>query len=130
MTDAVVPRSLTPAEDALPRRAARQPGARRRLVLMVLAVVVFIAALLVLGPYGLIPFGLLLAFSTDSDEDGTRRSVILTRRNLGLAAAMVLAFAWFWLWQLDLPESTLVVIGGALIALPLALQESSGRRGA
>jgi murein DD-endopeptidase MepM/ murein hydrolase activator NlpD len=126
VTDAVVPRSLTPAEDALPRRAARQPGVRRRLVLMVLAVVVFIAALFVLGPYGLIPFGLLLAFSTDSDEEGTGRSVILTRRNLGLAGAMVLAFAWFWLWQLDLPESTLVVIGGALIALPLALQESRG----
>src|SRR3954451_3074038 len=105
MTDAVVPRSLTPAEDALPRRAARQPGVRRRLVLMVLAVVVFIAALLVLGLYGLIPFGLLLAFSTDSDEENARRSVNLTRRNLGLAAAMVLAFAWFWLWQLDLPDS-------------------------
>jgi hypothetical protein len=43
-----------------------------------------------------------------------------------VAAAMVLAFAWFWLWQLDLPESMLVVIGGALIALPLALQESIG----
>ena len=37
---------------------------------------------------------------------------------------MVAAFAWFWLWHLDLPESTLVVIAGALIALPLALQES------
>src|SRR3954454_21471721 len=93
---------------------------------MVLAVAVFIAALLVLGLYGLIPFGLLLAFSTDSDEEGAGRSVILTRRNLGLAAAMVLAFAWFWLWQLELPESMLVVIGGVLIALPLALQESTG----
>ena len=39
---------------------------------------------------------------------------------------MVAAFAWFWLWYLDLPESTLVVIAGALIALPLALQESAG----
>jgi len=38
---------------------------------------------------GLIPFGLLLAFSTDSDEQETRRSVILSPRNLGLAAAMV-----------------------------------------
>ena len=79
---------------------------------------------------GLIPFGLLLAFSTDSDEEESGRSVILTRRNLGLAAAMVAAFAWFWLWHLDLAESTLVVIAGALIALPLALQESAGRRGA
>ena len=57
------------------------------LVLTVLAVVVFVAALLVLGLDGLIPFGLLLAFSTDSDEEA-RRSVILTRSNLGLAAAM------------------------------------------
>ena len=78
------------------------------------------------GPNGLIPFGLLLAFSSDSDEEGPRRSVILTRRNLALAAAMGLAFAWFWLWQLELPDSMLVVIGGALIALPLALQESTG----
>src|SRR3954463_4580436 len=126
VTDAVVHHPLTAAaHEALPRRPARQPGVRRRLVLMVLAVVVFIAALLVLGLDGLIPFGLLLAFSTDSDEEKARRSVILTRRNLGLAAAMVLAFAWFWLWQLELPESMLVVIAGALIALPLALQESA-----
>jgi hypothetical protein len=86
-------------------------------------VVVFVASALVVGLHGLIAFGLLLAFSADSDEEGARRSVILTRRNLGLAAAMVAAFAWFWLWHLDLPESTLVVIAGALIALPLALQE-------
>ncbi len=38
---------------------------------------------------------------------------------------MVAAFAWFWLWHLDLTESTLVVIAGVLIALPLALQESA-----
>ena len=85
----------------------------------------FVAALVVLGLDGLIPFGLLLAFSVDSEEDETRRSVILTQRNLGLAAAMSAAFAWFWLWHLDLPESMLVVIGGALIALPLALKESA-----
>ena len=103
---------------------------RRRLVLTVLAVVVFVAAVLVLGPIGLIPFGLLLAFSTGSDEEETGRSVILTPRNLGLAAVMMAAFAWFWLGHLDLPASTLVVIAGALIALPLALQESAGRLGA
>ena len=78
------------------------------------------------GLHGLIPFGLLLAFSVDSDEEESRRSVILTRRNLVLAAAGLAAFVWFWLWHLDLPEWTLVVIGGALIALPLALQESAG----
>jgi murein DD-endopeptidase MepM/ murein hydrolase activator NlpD len=126
MTDALVPRSLTFGEQVSPRRPARQPGVRRRLVLRVLAVVGFVAALLVLGLDGLIPFGLLLACCTRSDEEEVGRSVVLTRRNVGLAAAMVLAFAWFWWWHLDLPESTLVVIGGVLIALPLALQESTG----
>lgn len=113
-------------EEALPPPPARQPWGRRRLVLTVLAVVVFVAAVLVLGPFGLIPFGLLLAFSTDPDEEETRRSVILTPRNLGLGAAMLAALAWLWLWHLDLTASTLVVIAGALIALPLALQESAG----
>jgi hypothetical protein len=94
-------------------------------VLTILAVVVFVAALPFLGLDGLIPFGLLLAFSTGSDEDETERSIILTPRNLGLAAAMVAAFAWFWLWHRDLSESMLLVIAGALIALPLALQESA-----
>ena len=37
---------------------------------------------------------------------------------------MAAAFAWFWLWHLELTESTLVLTAGALIALPLALQES------
>jgi hypothetical protein len=125
VTDAVVPSSLTAAGQALPA-PARQPRVRRRLALIVLAMVVLVASVLVVGLHGLIAFGLLLAFSADSDEAGARRSVILTRRNLGLAAAMVAAFAWFWLWHLDLPQSTLVVIAGALIALPLALQESAG----
>ena len=94
-------------------------------MLAVLAVGVFIVALLVLGLAGVILFGLLLAFSNGSDEEETRRSVIRTPRNLGLATAAIAAFAGFWLWRFDLPESTLVVIAGALIALPLALQESS-----
>ena len=38
---------------------------RRRLVLVILAVVALVAAVFYLGPIGLIPFGLLLAFSTD-----------------------------------------------------------------
>lgn len=95
-------------------------------MLTALAVIVFVAALLVGAVEALIPFGLLLAFSTGSDEDQTGRSVILTRRNLGLAAVMVSTFAWFWWWQLHLSESMLVVIAGLLIALPLALQESTG----
>jgi murein DD-endopeptidase MepM/ murein hydrolase activator NlpD len=39
---------------------------------------------------------------------------------------MSTVFAVFWMWHLDLTESTLVVIAGVLIALPLALQESVG----
>ena len=38
---------------------------------------------------------------------------------------MLAAFAWFWLQYSDLTASTLVVIAGALIALPLALQDSA-----
>ncbi len=105
---------------------SRRPGLRRRLALTVLAVVAFVAAVLVLGPFGLIPFGLLLAFSTDSDEALSRRSVRFTPRNLGLAAAMMALSAWFWLWHLELTPSTLVAIAGALIAMPLALQDSAG----
>jgi anti-sigma factor RsiW len=90
VTYAVVPQPATAAvEEARLPPPARQPRVRRRLVLTVLAVAVFVAALLVIGLDGLIPFGLLLAFSTDSDEQETRRSVILTPRNLGLAAAKV-----------------------------------------
>ena len=107
-----------------PVEPTRQSRIGRRLVLIVLAVVVFIAALLVLGLDGLIPFGLLLAFSADSDDEGSRRSVTRTRRNLALAIAMAAVFAWFWLGQLALTESTLVLLGGALIAGPLALQDS------
>jgi murein DD-endopeptidase MepM/ murein hydrolase activator NlpD len=124
VTHAAGPHPFITSEQARPA-PARQPRVRRRLVLIVLAVLVFLASVLVVGLHGLIAFGPLLAFSTDSDEKTARRSVILTRRNLGLAAAMVAAFAWFWLWHLDLPESTLVVIAAALIALPLALQESA-----
>jgi murein DD-endopeptidase MepM/ murein hydrolase activator NlpD len=109
----------------LPAVPARQPRVRRRL-LTVLAVIVLVSAVLVLGPFGLIPFGLLLALSIDADEEETTRSVGPTPRNLGLAAAMLAAFAWFWLWHLELTASTLVVIAGALIALPLVLQESVG----
>ena len=109
-----------------PSEPTRLPRFGRRLVLNVLAVVVLVSALLVIGLDGLIPFGLLLAFSADADEEESRRSVVVTPRNLGLAAVMSAAFAWFWLWHLVLTQSTLVLIGGALIALPLALQDSAG----
>ncbi|HEX8769326.1 MAG TPA: hypothetical protein VF711_01015, partial [Acidimicrobiales bacterium] len=84
MTDAVDSHPLTAAEEALLPRPAPQPRRLPRLVLMGLAVVVAVASVVVLGLDGLIPFGLLLAFSTDSDEDETGRSVSLTRRNLSL----------------------------------------------
>ena len=90
-----------------------------------LAVVVFATSLLFLGLDGLLPFGLLLAFSIDSDEGESGRSVSFTPLNLGLAAAMLTAFAGFWLWYRDLPAAMLVAIAGALIVLPLALDESA-----
>src|SRR5687767_12475492 len=71
MTIAVVPHTVIAVEEALLPPPARQPRVRRRLVLIILAVVVFVAALPFLGLDGLIPFGLLLAFSTGSDEDET-----------------------------------------------------------
>ena len=99
---------------------------RRKLILTVLAVTAFFFSVFILGPIGLIPFGLLLAFSADTDEEEIGRSVILTPRNVGLAAAMMAAFTLFWVGYADLTASTLVVIAGALIAFPLALQESAG----
>ncbi len=86
--------------------------------------IVLVASVFALGMPGLLPFGLLLAFSTESDEEETRRSVIVSPRNLGLAVAIMAALAWFWLWYLELPPSALVLIAGAVIALPVALQES------
>src|SRR3954452_24272181 len=80
VTDAVNPLSVH-ERDARPP-PARRPRGGRGLVLIVLAVVVFVAAVLVLGVGGLIPFGLLLAFSAGSDEEESRRSVSLTPRNL------------------------------------------------
>ena len=111
-------------------KPSRRRGDGPRLVSAALAAAVLVAAVLILGPAGLIPFGLLLVLSTDPDDDNGRRSVILTRRNLGIAAVMALALAWLWLWHVDLTESMLVLIGGALIALPLALQDPAGHAAA
>ncbi len=122
----VVSHPLTGGDQVVPHPPARRPGGRRRLVLTVLAVVAFVAAVLGLGLDGLIPFGVLLAFSADADEEATRRSVIVTPRNLGLATAMSAALAWFSLSYFDLTMSTLMVIAGVAMALPLALQESTG----
>jgi Peptidase family M23 len=41
---------------------------------------------------------------------------------------MVAGFGWFWLWHMDLGASTLVLVAAAVIALPLALQESDTER--
>jgi hypothetical protein len=126
MAHTVVPHPLsTPTEAPLPG-PARQPTTRRRLGLILLAVATFIAAVFVLGVDGLIPFGPLLAFSIDSDEEEARRSVVLSPRNVGLAGAMLAALAWFSFWYLDLTGSTLVVIAGIVMALPLWFDESTG----
>ena len=127
MTDAAVPHSLTDGVVAVLPPEAQRPRIGRKLVLTVLAVLAFGAALLdaEFGMIALIPFGLFLAFSIDTDEMTSRRSVILTRRNLVMAAAMVAAFGCFWLWREHLGESMLVAIAAALIAMPLALEESA-----
>ena len=105
---------------------SRGRGDRLRQVMAALAAAVFVASLLFLGPDGLIPFGLLLILSADPDDENHRRSVIVTRRNLGVAAVMTVAFVWFWLWHPDLTDMMHVLIGGALIALPLGLQDAAG----
>jgi hypothetical protein len=117
------------AEQPPPPQPVPMLTLRRRLVFIVLAVIMFLAAVFVLGMPGLLPFGLLLAFSIDSDEEA-RRSVSLTPRNLALAVVMVAALAWLWLSYVELAESTRVLIAGALIALPVALHEpaSDGAR--
>jgi hypothetical protein len=126
VTHSVIAHSLRADNEALRLPPARPAGRRRRLVLTAFSVVVFVAALLALGLDGLIPLGLLLAFNTDSDEGEPERSVSLTLRNLGLAAVMSTVFAGFWLWHLDVTDATIVVLAGALMALPLALQVSAG----
>ena len=130
MTDAVSPHPAFTSTEATPRPpSTRRPKVWRRLVLTVLAAVTVVASLTAVGLVGLIPFGLLLAFSTDADAWERGRSVIRTRRNLGVLVAMVAASFWFWWWHLDLPETVLVVIAAVLIALPLALQESVSEPG-
>jgi hypothetical protein len=115
------PTSLLPSEPTRQRRVGR------RMVLPVMAVVALVAALFVVGLDGLIQFGLLLAFSADADEEGSRRSVIGTHAT-SRWPAMSAAFARFWLWHYDLTESALVLLGGALMAYrlrsgsPLVLQ--------
>src|SRR5690242_16383991 len=66
-------------------RVSRAPSHRsgvRAWVLSVVAVLVFVAALLGLGLDGLIPFGLLVAFGLGSGDVDSRRVVVLSRRNL------------------------------------------------
>ena len=113
------------AMSPLPSGPTRRLVLRGRFVLSVLAVAMLVAALLVVGLVGLIPFGLLVAFSADPDEDRIPKSVHLTRRNAVVAVAMVAVFTGFWLWHLDLTESTLVLLGAALMTLPLGLMDDA-----
>lgn len=122
----IVPPPVTPDEVVPAPPQSRPRRAWRKWVLILGAMVALALALLgvELGQFAVIPFGLLLAFSTGSAETESTRSVNLTKRNLVLAAVMVGGFGWFWLWHMDLGASTLVVIAAGVIALPLALQES------
>ena len=105
---------------------ASRSGLVRRLSLIVLAALVLVAALLGVGLDGLLPFGLLLAFSTGPAAREIPRSVTLSRRNLAVLLVMAIAFAWFWLWHLQLTDTTLLLTAGLVIALPLTLEESEG----
>jgi hypothetical protein len=90
MTDAVISQPVAADEATLSSQPAQQPKARMRLVLAVLAVVVFVAAVLAVGLHGLIPFGLLLAFSVDYDKEETRRSgAIVKTCGLGVSGGLL-----------------------------------------
>ena len=123
MTRTAVPPVRPPEDfdDEAPRPS--HPWARRRMVLAGLAVAVFVAAVLGLGPDALVAFGLLLAFSADIDEEESGRAVVATRRNMALAAVMVVTFAWFLVERLSLTDLGILLVGAALIAMPLALQD-------
>jgi murein DD-endopeptidase MepM/ murein hydrolase activator NlpD/pimeloyl-ACP methyl ester carboxylesterase len=125
VTDLVSTHDRDALAEFAPLVSASTTGLRRRRVLTVLALLVFVAALLSVGSDGLIPFGLLVAFSAGSADVEDQRSVGLSRRNLVLAVVMAAAFGWFWLWHLQLTEATLLLTGASLITLPLVLQESS-----
>ena len=125
MTDTAVPRIRLPETPvgAPPRRGPSSWGARR-VLLVALAGAVLVAALAGLGPDALVAFGLLLAFSADIDEEDSGRAVVATPRNIALTAVMGAVFAWFWVERLALSDLGLLVVGAALIAMPLALQEA------
>jgi pimeloyl-ACP methyl ester carboxylesterase len=93
--------------------------------MLVLAGVALVGSVLGLGLDGLIIFGVHLAFSADPDEPGRNRSVAFTQRNLAVAAIMGTLFVWFYRGHLDLTETTRTAIAGALVALPLALDQST-----
>ena len=124
MTDTAVPpvRTLEDVGEAPPRPLGT--WSRRRVVLAASAAAVLVTALLGLGTDALVAFGLLLAFSTDIDEEESGRAVVATPRNIALAAVTVALFACFWMERLALTELGLLVVGAAVIAMPLALQDA------
>ncbi len=125
MTDTAVPRIRLPETPvgAPPRRGPSSWGARR-VLLVALAGAVLVAALAGLGPDALVAFGVLLAFSADIHEEDSGRAVVATPRNIAVTAVMGAVFTWFWVERLALSDLGLLVVGAALIAMPLALQEA------
>jgi hypothetical protein len=95
---------------------------------LILSALMFVASLLILGPWGLIPLGLLLAFSTRSHPGQAEPVVLNSRRNLGLGVATAAALVCFSLQYSALLPSTLMIVGSAVLATPLALQESATSR--
>lgn len=93
--------------------------------MLVLAGFALVGSVFGLGLDGLIIFGVLLVFSADPDEPGDNRSVTATMRNLALAALMGALLVWFWRSYPDVTQSVRMAIGGVLVALPLALEQST-----
>ena len=80
-----------------------------------MAAVEFGAALLEpdFGMLALVPFGRLLAFSTDVGEPASNRWVVLSTRNVVLGAVMGVAFGRSRLGRRELAAWTLVTIAGS-----------------
>ena len=103
---------------------------KRKLALAVTALVVLAATALVVGPVGVLPLGLLIAYIADADETVPSRSIAHTRRNLALAASGLVVLAELALdpaYLERLPGAAFSLLFVAPLVLPLALQQSADR---
>jgi hypothetical protein len=120
-------RGQPPGSEKLHSSTAEAPCSRARFRLrrqfIALAVLAFIASILLLGPAGLIPFGVLLALGVRDDDEESNGTVGLSPWNLAVAVAMAAGLGGLWLWHLAAgTDDIFVAIASAVLALPIALR--------